>query len=179
MIIKDNWIIDFKFKLERKLEFEKEAEFINIFKKQNQRILIPFLDINFVNLSKEDQKFIIDRTVIKSDDWIFDSPEDFLEELENKNVYWCECKNEEEFIDYLEDDYFFYTCVIIDKDIEDIRRYTYLLQIEENYIYKGQDYRSLYIKEGNGVNFGNDMLEKVRTYIKRNICTNGDGENAV
>lgn len=161
MFVQDYCVVDFNFQLENDRCFEKEAEFIKIFANENQKILLPCLEINLLNFTEEMQEFILGRTVIKSSDWILTSPEDFLDELENKTVYWYELKNQTEFVKALEEDYFFYACCILDKELEAITKYTYLLEIEENYPYNGEEYRSLCIKEKNDGDFKKFILPKI------------------
>ncbi|QAA33757.1 hypothetical protein [Clostridium manihotivorum] len=113
-----------------------------------------FVDDNCIN-----KKFIQDKTVCVSSEWMYNFP---ISSLPAPEIVWFEVSNLEEIEKSLEIDYLF-NCVIIKHGAE-IRDAEYIINSNEDL-----EYNSLSIREKYKGNFANNVVPKLRKILVNDL----------
>lgn len=159
MEIQDNIILDFN------LKEDEEAKILQCFLENNERLLFHYWESFLLtngNIDASRKDFILNRTVIKCKDKLFET----LNQPDSEMSCWYSPLDNNELMQEIEEIYYDYTCVVLQVG-EDIENYTYLLSIEENYPFeKDEDCRALIIKEGKNGNFKNKVFPKIKRILE-------------
>ena len=157
MKIKNNVVLNFY------LNSGKQAEFLKCFSADNEQILFPFKESWLISdeenlcISNEEKQFIINRTIaVSKEHIIYWIPED------GENIYWYSPKDTNELVNLIEKNLHDYICIILENG-KNIKDYTYLLSIEENYpIAEDDSCNALLVNE----KFRNSFQDKIVPKIK-------------
>lgn len=156
--IQDNIILDFYVKK------DEEAKILNCFLDDNEQLLFHCFESSFLpnsNIDISRKNFVLNRTVIKSKDKLFET----LNHADSEMSYWYCTLDNKELIQEIEEMYYDYTCVVLEVG-KNIKNYTYLLSIEENYPFtEDEDCRALIIKEGRSGNFKSKVLPRIKRIL--------------
>lgn len=138
-------------------DYKIVANIIKCFCKEDERILFPWEYYSddmerFEKYHKYDIEFINQRTILTSDEWI-----DFFGRTNKlkRKVPWYEVKEIDEIVRALQIDSLF-KCIIIKKDILNVRKYSYVMFHMEEDIGT-----SLNIKETIKGDFNKNVLKKI------------------
>lgn len=164
MRIKNNVVLNFY------LNSEKQAEFLKCFSSDNEQILFPFKESWLISdeknlcISNDEKEFIINRTIaVSKEHIIYWTPED------GENIYWYSPEDIDELVNLIEKNYYDYTCIILEKG-KNIKDYTYLLSIEENYpIAEDDTCSALLVNEGIKDSFQNKVVPKIKEKFKLDL----------
>ncbi|WP_019636530.1 hypothetical protein [Paenibacillus fonticola] len=148
------------------LSAREEANILSQFMDDNHDLLFPFFECNFVPCP-ELQKYIEERTVLKSKEQVFDISNPFLE---NKLIYWYKPLDFADLTNIIERDSMTYRCIVVPKNGK-LSEYRFKLFTYEHAIYKGKETRVLWIDEA----IENDFIQNVYPKINdsRHSCGTG------
>lgn len=165
MRIKDNVVLDLI------LSSKEQAELLKCFLSNNEQILFPFKESWLVSedenlwISNEEKESILKRTVaISKEHIIYWTPE------EDENIYWHAPKDTSELVNLIEKNSYDYVCIILETG-KNVRDYTYLLSIEENYgIEEDETCSALLVNEKNRNSFQDKVIPKIKDKFKLDLC---------
>lgn len=157
MRIKDNVVLDLI------LNSKEQAELLKCFLSNNEQILFPFKESwlvsedEYLYISNEEKEFVLKRTVaISKEHIIYWTPD------EDENIYWHSPKDTSELVNLIEKNSYDYVCIILEEG-KNVKQYTYLLSIEENYVIEEDETCSaLLVNEKNRNSFQDKVIHKIK-----------------
>jgi len=152
------------------LNSKEQAELLKCFLSNNEQILFPFKESWLVSededlyISNEERESILKRTVaISKDHIIYWTPE------EDENIYWYAPKDTSELVNLIEKNSYDYGCIILEEG-KNVREYTYLLSIEENYVVEEDETCSALLINGKNRNsFQDKVIPKIKNKFRLDL----------
>jgi hypothetical protein len=162
--IKDNVVLNFY------LSSKEQAELLKCFSSDNEQILFPFKENWLVSeeddlcISDREKEFIIKRTIaVSKEHIIYWIPED------DESIYWYSPKDTNELVNLIEKNFYDYISIILEKG-KNVKDYTYLLSIEENYLTAEDDTCSaLLVNEKIRNSFQDKVVPKIKEKFKLDL----------
>lgn len=164
MKIENNVVLNFS------LNSEEEAEFLRCFLTDDALIVFPFKE-SWLNHEEEDlytsserKDFILSRTIaVSKNQVIYWLPKD------DESVYWYSPKDSNELESLIEENYYDYVCIILEKG-KGVKDYTYLLSIEESYPFtENNTCRALLVHEKIKDSFKDKVIPKIKEKFRLNF----------
>ncbi|WP_432408417.1 hypothetical protein [Wukongibacter sp. M2B1] len=166
MKILDNLIMDFSFPGTFKAAAKKEVEILQCFLSEEKQLVFLQLESNLypdanseiTGVNEEIKEIVLKNVILKTKEKLLDLN---YETNKDEIFYWFSPRTKEEIIKIIENKYYSYKCIILEKG-KNIKEYDYLLHITEHFEYDEYDEcRALIVDERVDNSFEIDVKPKI------------------